>query len=202
MKLPAYFEQWARNNLEHYENAAYNPLGPGLIFCFPYPCLLATLRKNGWTDFHEIFKIFRRWHNKISGVFHGPHNRSGIMSVSNIMQGWMNAFSWNYQESSTLTQETNQLEHFQDVVFNPLDTGSFLMFWSMFVFLHYGGWMDFHEIIRVILKWHKKQLAKMFHVEFALALSECFLLSTGFSGTNLIRFQSVHNNFHSWKLLY
>ena len=63
MKFPGYFEKWARTNLEYYENAAYNPVGPGLIFLFSLSVfcniMLATLCKSGWMHFHEITKIVR-----------------------------------------------------------------------------------------------------------------------------------------------
>ena len=32
-------------------------------------CLLATLRKNGWTDFHEIFRVCGTWYKEQFGTF-------------------------------------------------------------------------------------------------------------------------------------
>ena len=34
---------------------------------FLHPCLLATLRKNGWMDFHAMFRICRTRHDEIKG---------------------------------------------------------------------------------------------------------------------------------------
>ena len=56
---------------------------------FMDPCLIATLWKNGRTDFHKIFRICRAWHIKPSGstawcltrLCHGPNTRRGVMSV-------------------------------------------------------------------------------------------------------------------------
>ena len=76
---------------------------------------LATLQKNRWTDFHEIFRVCRRWHNKLSGktvscltrLFHSSHTWHGIMSVTNITGKWMNGFSWNFQDRTAMTQRTD-----------------------------------------------------------------------------------------------
>ena len=35
------------------------------------PCLLAALQKNGWTDFHEIFRKGRTWHKEQAGIVPG-----------------------------------------------------------------------------------------------------------------------------------
>ena len=35
------------------------------------PCLIATLWRNGWTNFHETFRICQVWHNKnVARLFH------------------------------------------------------------------------------------------------------------------------------------
>ena len=49
--------------------------GEGYVFivvrCFVClsVCLLATLRKNGWTDFHEIFSVGWTWYKEQLGTF-------------------------------------------------------------------------------------------------------------------------------------
>ena len=45
-----------RNNLENLRGDMFNPLHTGFLFIFfqGNPCLLATLRQNVWTDFHDF----------------------------------------------------------------------------------------------------------------------------------------------------
>ena len=49
-------------NLRHFGNVSFNPLDRGTFSYLLDPCLLATLRKNEWIDFHEIFRMCRTWH--------------------------------------------------------------------------------------------------------------------------------------------
>ena len=81
-------------------------------------CLLATLRKNGWTNFHEIFRV-----------------------------------------GGTTYKE--QLGTFQDIPFNPLNTGIFVPLFQrnpwLLAALQKNGWTNYYEIFRKERTWHKEQ---------------------------------------------
>ena len=81
-----------------------------------FVCLLATLRKNAWMDFHEIFRVSGTWYKEQSGTFLGcsilplEHRKSfstfsgESVSVSNTTGKWMNGFSWNLQQRLDMRQ--------------------------------------------------------------------------------------------------
>ena len=61
-----------RNNWQHFQDVPFNPLNTGFPPLFrSNPCLLVALQKNGWTDFHEIFRKGRTWHREQSGTLSG-----------------------------------------------------------------------------------------------------------------------------------
>ena len=62
MKFSGWVGHGTRNNLENLQSVTFSPLSTQFILmCFQEnPCLLATLRENGSTDFHEIFSTGRQ----------------------------------------------------------------------------------------------------------------------------------------------
>ena len=60
MKFSGYIGQDTGNNLKNLGVVCLNPCIQGLW---------ATLRKNGWTDSHEIFRKVRTWDKEQSGIF-------------------------------------------------------------------------------------------------------------------------------------
>ena len=81
-------------------------------------CLLATLpwlRKNGWADFHEIFRICWPWHkekfeyfgdNPFNLLVQGEFFYFGIPE-SNNMEWQMDGYSWNFQDMDTSSNWIN-----------------------------------------------------------------------------------------------
>ena len=80
------------------------------------PWLLAALQKNGWMDFHDIFRKGRTWHKEQSGTLFemlrftplkpgSIYLFPGSVFVCNIMEKRVNGFSWNVNETSGTTQE-------------------------------------------------------------------------------------------------
>ena len=64
---------WARYRKQSEKNGGgmFKPLHTGLLFILFLGnlCLWATLRKNGWTDSHDIFRKVRTWGKEQSGIF-------------------------------------------------------------------------------------------------------------------------------------
>ena len=63
MKLSGWVWHGTRNHLEYFgKHVVYIGYSIFLLTFQGNPCLSATLKKNGWTDFHEIFRIGQTWH--------------------------------------------------------------------------------------------------------------------------------------------
>ena len=125
-------------------------------------CLLATLRENDWTDFHEFFQsrwdliqgtigsIFRLFHSTpwIQEFFHTYSEES--MTLSSIAEKRLNGFSWNFQKTMDLTQGT-LWNTFGMLRLTPCIMGRFIYFLDpcMFVILWKTG-----EWIFMIFLWN------------------------------------------------
>ena len=82
MKFAGYVGYDTRNNLKHFGDILFNPLGIGFLFYFLGPCLLATSRNTGWMDIHEIFRIWTQEAigytvSRLRRLFHALHTRRG-----------------------------------------------------------------------------------------------------------------------------
>ena len=73
MTFSGYIGHDIRNNRENLGSVTFNPLSTGFLFLWFQRnlCLLATLRGNGWTDFHEIFSKGRTCDKEESATFLG-----------------------------------------------------------------------------------------------------------------------------------
>ena len=96
-----------------------------------FVCLLAILRENAWTDFHESCRIDPTWYKVQSGIFWrcSIHPLAYMISfsifgeiraASNITKKWENGFSWNFQDRSDMSKRTVWMDFF-----------SFLFSWSV-----------------------------------------------------------------------
>ena len=119
-------------------------------------CLLATLRKNGWTDFHEIFRVSGTWYKEEMRIFSGCsikplENRRffpffrGIHALSSIAEKRWNGFSWNFQKRPDMTQGAIW-NIFGMLRLTPWILGRFIYFLDpcLVVILWKNVWTDFH----------------------------------------------------------
>ena len=145
-------------------------------------CLLATLRKNGWTDFHVICRVGETWYMEILGTFSGcsikplwtqdffPLLRSNPCLLQ-LCRKTVERIFMTFSEKDGHDTGSN-LEYFRDVTVNPLNPGSIYLFPGsvFYVILWKNGWTDFHEIFMKRQAWHKKQLARH-------TCLDCFMVS-------------------------
>ena len=132
--------------------------GEGYVFivvrCFVYlsVCLLATLWKNGWTDFHEILSVGGSCHKEQLGTFFMIFNftpwtkeffllfRRNPCLLAALQKKRLNGFSWNLQKRTDPTQ---------GAIWNifgkltPWILGRFIYFLDPWK----NGWTDLHEIL-------------------------------------------------------
>ena len=127
---------------------------PSLCVCL-FVGLFAKLRHNGYTEFHEIFKIGGIWYKThsifwLQGFFFMFSRKS--VSVSSITGNRMNGFS--SKVSAKMNHEaSNNLQHFRGVKVDLLNPGSLYYFLDscLLVTLRENGRTDFHDIFT---KWH------------------------------------------------
>ena len=74
-----------------------------LFFLHGNPCLRATSRTNGWTDFHDFF-VEKIGHGTYSGCCGWPLESGIDFSDNNIMEKLVNGFSRNVHDVSGTTQ--------------------------------------------------------------------------------------------------
>ena len=73
MKFSGQVELGTRNDLEYIRDVLFNPLNTGIFFNI-FVEMLATLRENAWTDFHEIFSKDCTWDKEQFVIFLGCCN--------------------------------------------------------------------------------------------------------------------------------
>ena len=140
-----------------------------------------TLRKNGWTDFHEIFRIGRAWYKKQSGKFgEYPWVLSFFtvfsmksVSVSKIKGKRMNGFSWNFQQRLDMRPATIY-NIFGMLLLAPWIQGCRYYFLDpcLLVMLWKNGRTCFPEIPMKCQRRTKKLLSRLFH-----GCLDCFTVS-------------------------
>ena len=164
MKFLGYVGLDTRNNWDHFQDVPYNPLNTGNFSTFseesiPISSIAEKKVERIFTKFSE-----KDGHDTRSNLKHfrdvtvNPLNPGSIylspgsVFVYNIMEKRMNRFSWNFYETSGMTQEIvsrfhtwlerltvshleyvaygirKNLDHLGDDRFNPLDTGLFFLF--------------------------------------------------------------------------
>ena len=186
-------------------------------------CLLATLRKTGWTDFHDIC-IQYPWYKEQLGTFSGcsiqplEHRIFHLtfseqsMPFSSIAEKRLNGFSLNFQKKTDMTQGAIW-NIFGMLQLTPWILGWFIYFLDpcLFVILWKNGWTDFHEIFMKRQAWHKKQSARLFHTCLdCLTVSHLGVLGVFVSNTTVESICGFSWNFHDilamiqetiWKIL-
>ena len=132
-----------------------------------FVCLLATLRQNGWTDFHEIFRIGGYWYKEQLWTFSGhltpwtqdffPTFSEESMTLSSIAEKRSNGFSWNFQKRTDLTQ--GAIWSILGILrLTAWVLGRYIYFMDpcLFVTLWKNGWTDFHDFFTKCQARHKK----------------------------------------------
>ena len=112
LKFSGYVDEDTRNNLETLGMVCSTPCIQG-IFLYLFqrsPCLWATLWKNRWMDFLEIFRKVRHetrkdlkhfWDVAVNSLdARSIFLFSGSLFVSNIMEKRLNGFSWNFHDTT------------------------------------------------------------------------------------------------------
>ena len=110
MKFSAKDGYKTMNNPECYQDVAFNPLDPVLIFYFRGSVFVSNIMENAWMDSHEIFmKCQTRQKEWLAKLFHGIPSWRRYVPVCNITVNWMGGFSWNCQDSAALRQEQPEM---------------------------------------------------------------------------------------------
>ena len=107
MKLSRQDGHDTRNKLEIWGNITFLEFRVSFAL-FSKPCLLATIRENGWKDLHEILNNDRTWNREQLGTFSGccgylfessvDCSISLICVFSNVMEKWVNVFSLHFKK--------------------------------------------------------------------------------------------------------
>ena len=134
----------------------FSSLSVALSVCLS-ACLLATLRKNGWTDFHEICRVCGTWYKEQWEHFQDvpvhplntdffPTFSEQSMPLSSIAEKRLNGFSWNFQKKTDMTQWVIWYI-FGMLRLTPWILGRFIYILDpcLFVILWKNGWTDSHE---------------------------------------------------------
>ena len=141
---------------------------PGLSVCLSV-CLLATLQKNSWMDFHEIYRVGGTGYKEQLGTFSRYciwllDHRSFFftlteesMTLSSIAEKRLNGFSWNLNKRTDLTQGAIW-NIFGMLWLTHWILGRFIycLVLCLFVISWKNGWMDFHEFFMKCQARHKK----------------------------------------------
>ena len=146
----------------------FSSLSIALSVCLSV-CLLVTFRKNGWTDFHEIFRVGGIWYTEQLGTFSGCSNkplehmifsplfRSNPCLIAALQKNGWRDFHEIFRKRSDMTHWAIWTI-FGMLLLTPWILGGFIYFMvpCLFEMLWKNGWTDFHEIFMKRQAWHKK----------------------------------------------
>ena len=176
---------------------------------FVWLCLLATLRANSWTGFHESFRIDRIWLKKpceILGDVSSNPLHTGIVFFRGIrvceqLYGKTGEQIFMKFSRQVRYKTKNNLHQFGDVAFNRLDRGSMFIFAGSVLaratLREKNGWTDFHGNFRMCWIQHNNiinVLARLFHTQIIL-----FHVPQTWHGVMSVKVNFIYSNFFNKK---